>query len=72
MVKDKNSGQIYIERRDEGDYAIRRGGADRASAVERTQGDAIDRARQIAPDAPIHVERVRNTDVGHRDKWRKP
>lgn len=68
----KNKDQIYIERRDGGDYAVRRGGADRASAVKPTQREAIDRAKEIAPGAPIHVERVRNTDVGHRDKWRKP
>jgi hypothetical protein len=68
----KNNGQFYVERRDSGDYAVRRGGADRASAVEPTQHKAIDRARQMDPSAPIHVERVRDTDVGGRDKWRKP
>jgi hypothetical protein len=68
----KDNGQIYIERRDEGDYAIRRGGNDRASGVEKTQKDAIDHARKMDPNAPIHVERVRDTDVGGRDKWRKP
>ena len=68
----KNNGQFYVERRDSGDYAVRRGGADRASAVEPTQHQAIDRARQMDPGAPIHVERVRDTDVGGRDKWRKP
>lgn len=68
----KNKDQLYVERRDSGEYAVRRGGADRASAVEPTQREAIDRAHQIAPKAPVHVERVRNTDVGGRDKWRKP
>lgn len=71
-MSNKNPNQIYIERRDGGDYAVRRGGADRASAVEPTQKEAIERAREIAPNAPVHVERVRNTDVGHRDKWRRP
>lgn len=71
-MANKNSNQFYIERRDEGDYAVRRGGSDRASAVERTQRDAIDRAKQIDPNAPIHVERVRDTNVGGRDQWRKP
>lgn len=64
--------EIYVERRPEGDYAIRRPGSDRASGVETTQAEAIDRAREIAPDAAIHVERVRNTGVGGRDKWRNP
>jgi len=68
----KDNGQFYIERRDGGDYAVRRGGADRASAVESTQQQAIDRARQMDPGAAIHVERVRDTNVGGRDKWRKP
>jgi hypothetical protein len=72
MTEKKNQNQIYVERRDEGDYAVRRGGAARASAVESTQREAIEAARKLAPSAPIHVERVRNTDVGRRDKWRKP
>jgi uncharacterized protein DUF2188 len=65
--------ELYIERREkEGDYAIRRPGAPRASGTESTQADAIERAREIDPNAAIHVERVRNTDRGSRDKWRKP
>lgn len=68
----KDEDHFYIERRPQGDYAVRRGGSERASAVESTQGDAIDRARELDPEAPIHVERVRNTDAGHPDKWRKP
>jgi hypothetical protein len=68
MAKD----EIFIERRPQGDYAIRRPGSSRASSVEPTQAEAIDRADEIAPSASILVERVRNTDVGGRDKWRKP
>lgn len=64
--------EVFIERRPEGDYAIRRPGSERASGVEPTQAEAIDRAREIAPNSAILVERVRNTDVGGRDKWRKP
>lgn len=67
-----NKGQFYIERRSEGNYAVRRGGADRASAVEDTQAEAIARARKMDPGVPIHVERVRSTSNGLRDKWRKP
>ena len=64
---------FFIERReDEGDYAIRRPGSDRASGVEATQSEAIERARQLDPNATIEVERVRNTNRGSRDKWRKP
>ncbi|HZV33073.1 MAG TPA: DUF2188 domain-containing protein [Verrucomicrobiae bacterium] len=64
--------RIYVERRNEGDYAVRRPGAERASAVESTQSQAIERARELNPGVAPHVERVRNTNVGHRDKWRKP
>lgn len=67
-----NDDQLFIERRPEGDYAVRRGGAKRASAVEPTQADAIERARELDPTAAIHVERVRNTNRGTRDHWRKP
>ena len=64
--------ELYVERREEGDYAIRRPGSERASDVCDTQAEAIERAREIAPDAAIHVERVRDTNRGSRDKWRKP
>jgi uncharacterized protein YdaT len=67
-----NDDQLYIERRDDGEYAVRRGGAKRASTIEDTQSEAIERARRMDPGAPIHVERVRNTNVGSRDKWRNP
>lgn len=66
-----NEDAFYIERRPEGDYAIRKPDSDRASAVEPTQADAIARARKMNPNAAIHVERVRDTDAGSRDKWRK-
>jgi Uncharacterized protein conserved in bacteria (DUF2188) len=68
MAKDK----LFIEQREQGDYAVRRPNSERASAVERTQREAIDRAAQIDRNAQILVERVRNTSVGGRDKWRKP
>jgi Uncharacterized protein conserved in bacteria (DUF2188) len=66
-------GKLFIERRQqEGDYAIRRPNAERISGHEATQAEAIERAREIDPNAAILVERVRNTPRGHRDKWRKP
>jgi len=67
-----NDGQLYVERRSQGDYAVRRAGSERASAVERTQHEAIERAKELNPKATPMVERVRNTDVGHPDKWRTP
>ena len=63
--------EFFIEQRPEGDYAVRKSKSDRASAVEPTQAEAIARARQMNPNATIHVERVRHTDGGSPDKWRK-
>ena len=68
----KNSEQLYIERRPEGDYAVRRPGSERASVVEPTQREAIERAKEIEPGSTPMVERVRNTNVGNPDKWRTP
>jgi hypothetical protein len=65
--------RFFIERREEeGDYAIRRPNSDRASGIADTQREAIERARAMDPDATIEVERVRDTDRGGRDKWRRP
>ena len=64
--------QLFIERRPEGDYAVRRGNSDRASAVLPTQAEAIERARELNPGKAPLVERVRYTSEGKPDKWRKP
>jgi hypothetical protein len=63
--------QTFVEKRPEGDFAVRRAGAKRASAVEPTQREAIARARELEPGVAPSVERVRNTSGGKRDKWRK-
>jgi Zn-dependent peptidase ImmA (M78 family)/DNA-binding XRE family transcriptional regulator len=70
-MANKNDNKYFIERREEGDYAVRKPNAERASAVELTQKDAIEKAKEMNPDATIHVERVRNTSKGNPDKWRK-
>jgi pyridoxine/pyridoxamine 5'-phosphate oxidase len=65
--------ELFIEyREEEGDYAVRRPSASRASATAPTQAEAIDIAMEMEPEAAILVERVRNTDAGGRDKWRTP
>jgi hypothetical protein len=64
--------QLFIERRPEGDYAVRRPNSERASDVLPTQAEAIDRARELNPGKAPLVERVRHTDRGKPDKWRKP
>ena len=67
---DKN--QLFVERRPEGDYAVRKPDLQRASAVAPTQAEAIARARELNPKATPMVERVRNTTGGKPDKWRAP
>jgi hypothetical protein len=69
--KVKKDEQLFVEQRPQGDYAVRRGGSERASAVESTQAEAIERARELSTRAPL-VERVRETKNGGRDQWRKP
>ncbi|QJQ03438.1 MULTISPECIES: DUF2188 domain-containing protein [Herbaspirillum] len=64
--------RIYVERRPEGDYAVRRPNSQRASDVLPTQREAIDRAKQLNNGVAPHVERVRHTSGGNPDKWRKP
>lgn len=64
--------RLYVERRPQGDYAVRRPDSDRASAVEPTQRKAIERAREMSPGVAPHVERVRYTTRGRPDRWRKP
>jgi hypothetical protein len=66
-----NRKNMYVERRPEGDFAVRRPGSERASAVEHTQAKAIERAREISPGVAPDVERVRHTNRGKPDQWRK-
>lgn len=67
----KSKQRLYVERRAEGDYAVRRPNSERASAVAPTQKEAVEIARDMNPGRSPDVERVRNTEVGRRDKWRK-
>lgn len=64
--------ELFIERRDQGDYAVRRPGSRRASDVLPTQGEAINRARDLEPNSTPMIERVRHTSRGKPDQWRKP
>jgi hypothetical protein len=65
-----NEEQIYIEEREDGKYAIRKGNSERASAVADTQEEAVEVARRMFPDLKPHIERVRNVKSGGRDQWR--
>jgi hypothetical protein len=63
---------LFVERRPQGDFAVRRANSERASLVTDTQAEAIAKARKLEPAATVLVERVRHTNVGKPDKWRKP
>lgn len=68
MSKDK----LFVERRPQGDYAVRKPDSERASSIAATQAEAIAQARSLKPDATVLVERVRFTTGGKPDKWRRP
>jgi hypothetical protein len=60
----------FIEQTDDGRYAVRGKGSQRASDILDTQRQAIERAKELNPNDRSDVERVRNTKEGGRDKWR--
>lgn len=64
--------RLFVERRPEGDYAVRKAHSERASDVLPTQEKAIERAHELNPGQAPHVERVRHTSRGKPDQWRKP
>jgi hypothetical protein len=70
-VAHKVDRKLYVEKRPEGDFAVRKGNSVRASAVLPTQAEAIKRAKELNPGASPVVERVRNTTSGKPDQWRK-
>ncbi len=72
MSDNKDSNNLFIERRPDGSYVVLKANAERASAVAATQEEAIERAKELNPNAAIHVERVRDTDTGSPNQWRKP
>jgi hypothetical protein len=62
--------KFFIEQRPDGRYNVSKPNSARPSAVTDTQAEGIARAKEMSPDAAIHVERVRDVGPG-RDKWRK-
>jgi hypothetical protein len=64
--------KIFVEQRPQGDFAVRKPGLERASAVLPTQSQAIARAKELNNGGAPLVERVRHTSVGEPDQWRKP
>jgi hypothetical protein len=71
VVEMSKDDRLFVERRPQGDYAVRRPDSERASDVRPTQAEAIERAREM-DHSEILVERVKYTDRGKPDQWRKP
>jgi Family of unknown function (DUF5678) len=59
---------IYIEKEEDRYVAYQN---KKVIAQGDTQMQAAKRAHRESPDDPILAERVRNTDRGSRDKWRR-
>jgi len=62
---------IYIERNQQGHYEVKEKGNPIPVAVAPTQKEAEQKAHQLYPGVHPDVERVRTTDKGHPDQWRK-
>jgi hypothetical protein len=67
-----SKAKLFVERRPQGDFAVRKPDSQRASFIAATQAEAIAHARNLKPAATVLVERVRFTSGGKPDKWRKP
>ena len=61
--------KLFVEPRVDGGFKVLKPGAARASAVAPTQAGAIAKAKEMNPDATVHVARVRNVGPGP-DKYR--
>lgn len=71
LAAHKVDDKLFVEKRPEGDFAVRKGNSERASAVLPTQAEAIARAKELNPGASPVAERVRNTTAGKPNQWRK-
>jgi hypothetical protein len=60
----------FIEKNDEGKFAVRAKCSQRASRLADPQKEAEDLVKQFNPDDRPDIERVRNTKTGGRDRWR--
>jgi hypothetical protein len=70
MPGNDDKDEIFVTRRDDGRYNVLRPNAARPSAVTDTQRAGIDRAKEIAPGAAVHIQRVRSNPPGP-DKFRR-
>lgn len=52
----RSDAELIIQRRDDGRWDIRKPHAERSSAIEDTQQEAIGRAKELAPEGDIKVK----------------
>ena len=62
---------LYIERNPNGNYEVKERGNPNPIAVAPTQKQAEEKAKQLEPNIRPDVERIRHTDRGGPDQWRK-
>lgn len=62
---------VYIERNQSGTYEVKLKGNPTPVAVAPTQKEAEEKANKLFPNVQPDVERVRHTNKGEPDKWRK-
>ncbi len=60
----------FVEMNDDGKFAVRAKGSERASSLHDTQAEAITEANRLNPSDQADVERVRTSAGGGPDKWR--
>jgi uncharacterized protein DUF2188 len=48
--------ELIIEKRDDGRWGIKKPHAERSSGIEDTQKEAIDRAKELAPEGDIKLK----------------
>jgi hypothetical protein len=79
-MADKNNDDLYVVKRDEG-WAVTREDAKRASAVTRTQAEAISRAREIRDNSggghgDVRIQgrdgKFRDSDSGTKNETKAP
>ena len=62
---------VYIEETPDGKYQVKERGNPKPIAEAPTQREAEEKAKQLYPGVRPDVERVRRTDKGKPDQWRK-
>ena len=60
----------FIEENENGKFAVRGKGSQRASGLRDTQKQAETLVNKLNPNDKPNVERVRNTKAGGRNQWR--